>query len=76
MSSAEETAARIYSQIDPLYLAMTKLRRRKFQQTVDICSSILDQNPYDQAVWYLKCRALTNINYVDDTEMEEGMFSW
>ena len=24
-----------------------------------------------QAVWYLKCRALTMVNWVDDTDFEE-----
>lgn len=28
-----------------------------------------------QAVWYLKCRALTLKNWVDDTEIEEEV-SW
>ena len=36
-----------------------------------ICSEILERNPYDQAVWYLKCQALTAQAWIDDTEMEE-----
>lgn len=27
--------------------------------------------PPSQAIWYLKCRALTLEQYLDDTEMEE-----
>jgi len=36
-----------------------------------MCTELLAANPYDQAVWYLKCRAMTMISWVDDTEFEE-----
>ena len=32
---------------------------------------MLETNPFDQAVWYLKCQALTAKSWIDDTEMEE-----
>ncbi len=57
--------------MDPVYLAMSKLRRRKYDDAVQICTSLLEQNPYDQAAWYLKCRSLTCKNWVDDTDMED-----
>jgi hypothetical protein len=50
---------------------MSKMRRRKVDDAIKICGDLLAANPRDQAVWYLKCRALTAQQYVDDTEMEE-----
>jgi hypothetical protein len=50
---------------------MSKMRRRKVDDAISICGDLLAANPRDQAVWYLKCRALTAQQYVDDTEMEE-----
>ena len=80
--------------MNPVWLAQSRLRRRKFDECISICDPILDKNPYDQvnmplmsrvflqtvdsgppppvqAVWYLKCRALTLKNWIDDTEIEE-----
>lgn len=57
--------------IDPVWLAKSKLKRRHFDECIDICTKLLAENPLDQAVWFLKCRALTEKNWVDDTEMEE-----
>eukprot|EP00899_Mesostigma_viride_P006572 jgi/Mesvir1/15916/Mv08240-RA.1 len=57
--------------MDMVWLAQSRLRRRRIDECIDICTELLDKNPYDQAVWYLKCRALTQKNWIDDTEMEE-----
>ncbi|GAB5356894.1 hypothetical protein AAMO2058_000327600 [Amorphochlora amoebiformis] len=57
--------------INPVFLARSKFRRRKFQECVDLCTNTLASNSYDMAVWFLKCRALTMIDYVDDTDIEE-----
>jgi tetratricopeptide repeat protein 8 len=64
-------SVKVSSQLDPVFLAMSKLRRRKFDESIDICTGILAENPYDQAVWFLKTRALTLADYIDDTELEE-----
>ena len=32
---------------------------------------MLDKNPYDQAAWLLKCKALTKKSWVDDLEIDE-----
>ena len=34
--------------MDPMFMAMSLYRRRKFEQSVDICTDILSKNPYDQ----------------------------
>lgn len=60
--------------MDPLYLGYSYFRRRKFKEAVEICTKILENNPYDQAAWHLKTRSLTNQVYVDEVEVdEEGM---
>jgi hypothetical protein len=57
--------------MDPVYLALSKLRRRKHDECINICSTLLDQNAYDQAAWYVKSRALTAKTWIDDTDMED-----
>ncbi|KAJ8967484.1 hypothetical protein NQ314_002798 [Rhamnusium bicolor] len=57
--------------MDPMYLALSLFRRRRYDKCVDICTSILDKQPLDQAAWCLKMRALTERVYVDDIESEE-----
>jgi tetratricopeptide repeat protein 8 len=57
--------------LNPVWLAQSRLRRRKLDECLEICTPILEKNPYDQATWYLKCRALTLKNWLDDTEIEE-----
>ncbi len=48
--------------------------RRRFDASIATCDTVLSKNPYDLAVWYMKCRALTNKLWLDDTEMEaEGV---
>ncbi|XP_033115930.1 tetratricopeptide repeat protein 8-like [Anneissia japonica] len=57
--------------MDPLYLAMSLYRRRKYEDCVKICSQLLEKNPYDQASWSLKTRALTAQVYVDEVDVDE-----
>ena len=58
-------------QLDPVFLAMSKLRRGMYDECIEICTNLLAENPKDKAVWFLKTRALTLSDYIDDTEMEE-----
>uniref|UniRef100_A0A7S0V2E5 Uncharacterized protein n=1 Tax=Polytomella parva TaxID=51329 RepID=A0A7S0V2E5_9CHLO len=57
--------------MNPVWLAQSRLRRRKFDESLKISSALLEKNPYDQAVWFLKTRALTLKNWIDDVEIEE-----
>jgi tetratricopeptide repeat protein 8 len=52
-------------------LAMSRFRRRKFDDCISLCDEMLLKNPKDQAVWLLKCQSLTKKNYIDDIEMDE-----
>jgi tetratricopeptide repeat protein 8 len=66
--------ADVESQLDPVYHAMSLLRRRRYDEAIEVCTRLLAENPYDKAVWFLKTRALTLADYVDDTELvEEGV---
>ncbi|KAK7903891.1 hypothetical protein WMY93_016498 [Mugilogobius chulae] len=57
--------------MDPLFVAWSYCRRRKFQQCADICTKMLQDGPYDQAAWSLKTRALTEMVYIDEVEVDE-----
>uniref|UniRef100_A0A3P8UEM5 Tetratricopeptide repeat domain 8 n=1 Tax=Cynoglossus semilaevis TaxID=244447 RepID=A0A3P8UEM5_CYNSE len=57
--------------MDPLFLAWSYFRRRKLQQCSDICTKILQENPYDQAAWSLKTRAMSEMVYIDEVEVDE-----
>ena len=35
-------------QIDPVYLAVSKLRKRQFDACIEICTNLLAENPLDQ----------------------------
>ena len=43
--------SRVSVSMDPLYLAHSFYRRRKFEQCVIICTNLLEKNPYDQVIW-------------------------
>ena len=57
-------------QLDPLFLARSYLRRRKFDSCIEICSKMLEKNPYDQCAWFMKAKALTEQVYVDEVEAD------
>ena len=57
--------------MDPMYIALSYFRRRKFDQCIEVCAKLLAKNPYDQAAWTLKTRALTEQMYVDEVEVDE-----
>eukprot|EP01032_Pedospumella_encystans_P010280 gene10280-12032_t len=59
------------SRIDPLWHALSKLRRGKYEECIAICDEMLANNPHDQAAWMAKCRAVTKQNYIDDIELDE-----
>eukprot|EP01105_Mastigella_eilhardi_P001988 TRINITY_DN1241_c0_g1_i1.p2 TRINITY_DN1241_c0_g1~~TRINITY_DN1241_c0_g1_i1.p2 ORF type:complete len:548 (-),score=185.42 TRINITY_DN1241_c0_g1_i1:2183-3799(-) len=77
MASGEAVAAAMMQQhqhtqmMDPLWLAMSKLRRRRYDEGSALASQLLALRPRDQAAWYVKCKALTDSALVDDTELED-----
>ncbi|RNA25447.1 tetratricopeptide repeat 8 [Brachionus plicatilis] len=57
--------------MDPLFMACSLFRRRKFDECTKICSQILEKNPYDQSAWVLKMRALSEQVYIDEVEIDD-----
>ena len=42
-----------------LALIFLTCRQQEYEKSVDVCTDMLEKNPYDEAVWSLKTRALT-----------------
>jgi len=61
--------------MDQLWLARSKLARNKLDQCIQICDVLLNDNPGDQAAWFVKCKAVIRQNFIDDIEMEEESFA-
>ncbi|NXS09885.1 TTC8 protein, partial [Neodrepanis coruscans] len=57
--------------LEPLFQAWSCFRRRKFRECADLCSQLLERPPGDQAAWSLKTRALTEMVYVDEIDMDQ-----
>ncbi|XP_029649151.1 tetratricopeptide repeat protein 8-like [Octopus sinensis] len=60
-----------FERMHPMFYAISNFRRRKFKECAELCTSILEKTPYDEAAWSLKTRALTEQVYVDDADLEE-----
>ena len=41
-------AADVATQMDPFFLALSRARRRRFDDCVEQCTELLNENPYDQ----------------------------
>lgn len=54
-----------------MWLAMSKARRGRLQECIELCDGVLTQNPADQCAWIVKCRAVIKQNFVDDIELDE-----
>ncbi|XP_025900480.1 tetratricopeptide repeat protein 8 isoform X2 [Nothoprocta perdicaria] len=67
--------------MEPLFQAWSYFRRRKFAQCSALCSRLLERAPGEQepdseysvfqAAWSLKTRALTEMVYVDEIEVDQ-----
>ena len=57
--------------MDPLFYALNTYKKKKYEKTVELCTNLLDKNPYDRAAWVLKLKALTEQFYVDEVEADE-----
>lgn len=61
----------VAAKLNPAFLALSRLRRRRFDDSIAGCTEQLAINPLDKAVWFIKLRALTGKAFVDDMDMEE-----
>lgn len=57
--------------MNAVFLALSLMKRRRFDQAIQLCDDQLALNPYDEAVWFVKARAITEKNWLNDTELEE-----
>lgn len=58
-------------QVDHAILALSRYRRRRYDQAIESCDILLNKNYKDQAIWYIKTKSLIAKNWIDDTEMED-----
>ncbi len=57
--------------VDPLFMAMSMMRRHKYAQCLELCTALLSLNPYDRAAWALRARCATLRQRIDDAEDDE-----
>ena len=57
--------------MDDFIVAMSRYRRRKYEECIELCDKMLAKQAQDQSAWLLKCKALTKLQYIDDLEIEE-----
>ena len=53
--------------MNPAFLALSRLRRRRYDECADLCTELLSKNNFDQQAWWMKMRALTLKAFIDDT---------
>ena len=58
-----------------IWMAMLYTRQHQHIKCIEICSRCLRSDPLDQAAIYLKCNALLEQSWVDDTELEHEVLS-
>ena len=61
--------------MDPLWFALSYLRRGKYEECIAVCDTLLQQKPSDQAAWAVKCKAVIKQNYIDSIELDEESFA-
>lgn len=52
-------------------LALSRLRRRRFDDAIELSTAMLKESPLDQQAWFIKVRATSLKAWVDDTQLEE-----
>ncbi|XP_037024472.1 tetratricopeptide repeat protein 8 [Bradysia coprophila] len=59
--------------MDSYYLAISLYRRRKYDECIEMCNTLLKNNSFHKGPWELKMRSMTNRVYVDDIEADDGI---
>lgn len=62
--------------MDQFYLAISLFRRKKFEDSINVCNELLQKNPSHKGPWELKMRAMIQRVYVDDIEADDGVPGW
>lgn len=59
--------------MDSFFEAVSLYRRRKYDLCIDVCNSLLQNNPTLVGPWELKMNAMTQRVYIDDIEADDGV---
>lgn len=59
--------------MDPFFEAVSLYRRRKYDLCIEVCNSLLQNNPNLMGPWELKMNAMTQRVYIDDIEADDGV---
>eukprot|EP01079_Euglenida_sp_SAG-EU17-18_P006102 gene6102-1091_t len=57
--------------MDPSLYALLLYRQRSHDRCLEIASALLEDNPFDQQVWWIKTACLTSKTWIDDTDLED-----
>jgi len=71
-SNSSSSLVVIPPNVDPLFYAQFKFKRRYYDECISVCTQLLSQNPFDQAVWLLKTRALISRGFLDDVDWDDA----
>lgn len=68
---AESTRANYI--MDNFFAAISLFRRRKYDECIEVCNGLLQQNALHQGPWELKMRSMTQRVYIDDIEADDDV---
>lgn len=59
--------------MDLFYQAISLYCRKRYDDCISVCNTLLQQNAQLKGPWELKMRAMTQRVYVDDIEADDGI---
>jgi tetratricopeptide repeat protein 8 len=57
--------------MDNFAIAVSRYRRRRYDDSIKLCDKILQENSLDQSAWILKASSLIRKQFLDDIEIDE-----
>lgn len=59
--------------MDNFFAAVSLFRRRKYDECIEVCNELLQNNALHQGPWELKMRSMTQRVYIDDIEADDDV---
>ncbi|XP_055642217.1 tetratricopeptide repeat protein 8 isoform X1 [Toxorhynchites rutilus septentrionalis] len=59
--------------MDKFFAAVSLFRRRKYDECIEVCNELLQNNALHQGPWELKMRSMTQRVYIDDIEADDDV---
>ncbi|XP_055597482.1 tetratricopeptide repeat protein 8 [Uranotaenia lowii] len=59
--------------MDTFFVAISLFRRRKYDECIEVCNGLLQNNALHQGPWELKMRSMTQRVYIDDIEADDDV---